>query len=104
MNQQPEDSESSEEPQQPVAQAGVPLAGQAMVGCQVSLEDLFRYMDGHLDEQRQQEVREKLSSCSETAKYYHFQASFRHLIGKGCKSELPADLSQRIFRSLPDQT
>ena len=97
MNQQPEDSN------EPAGSPGIPLAGQQPVGCQPSLEELYNYMDGYMDEQRQAAVRTHLSNCGGCEEFYHFQASFRHLIGKRCRTELPEDLSKRIFQSIYDQ-
>ena len=64
MNKQPEDSN------EPGGSPGIPLAGQQPVGCQPSLEELYNYMDGYMDEQRQAAVRTHLSKCGGCEEFY----------------------------------
>lgn len=97
MNEQPEDTN------EPAAKSGVPLAGQQPVGCQPSMDELYKYMDGYMDEKRQADVRSHLSHCGGCEELYTFQSSFRHLIGVRCRTEPPKDLSKRIFKSIYDQ-
>ncbi|MGH1489900.1 MAG: anti-sigma factor family protein [Acidimicrobiales bacterium] len=72
------------------------------VGCQPSLEEIYKYMDGYLDEDRQSVVSSHLHNCGGCDDLYHFQAGLKNLLGTRCQSELPADLPQRVFRAITD--
>lgn len=72
------------------------------VGCTPSFAELFRYMDGFLDDGRQADVRSHLDRCGPCDDLYHFQARFRQMIGMRCHVELPPDLPSRIFGAIAD--
>ncbi|MGI9595149.1 MAG: anti-sigma factor family protein [Acidimicrobiales bacterium] len=77
-------------------------AGWGPMGCQPSLEEIYRYMDGYLDEDRQARITSHLHHCGGCDDFYHFQAGLRQLLGTRCRTELPADLAQRVFRAVTD--
>lgn len=85
--------------------AGDPPTGQPQYswGCRPSLEDLYRYMDGMMEVERQSMVQHHLGSCPGCDDFYHFHTGLRKLIGSRCQSELPKDLSERVFRAITDQ-
>jgi mycothiol system anti-sigma-R factor len=78
-----------------------PTSGGAL-GCRPSLEELFRYMDGALDDDRIAHMRSHLDACGGCGELYHFQTGLRHLIEMRCRSELPPDLANRVFRAITD--
>ncbi len=86
------------EPDQPQTRA----AGLGPMGCQPSLEEIYRYMDGYLDEDRQAVISSHLHNCGGCDDFYHFQTGLRDLLGLRCRSELPADLATRVFRAVTD--
>lgn len=72
------------------------------MGCQPSLEEIYRYMDGYLDDDRQAMVSSHLNACGGCDDLYHFHTGLKRLLGTSCRSELPADLPQRVFRAITD--
>jgi mycothiol system anti-sigma-R factor len=84
-------------PTEPSAAAGT---ADRTVGCTPSLAELFRYMDGFLDDGRHAELRSHLDRCGPCDDLYHFQARFRRMIGMRCQVELPPDLADRIFGAI----
>ena len=75
----------------------------SQLGCRPSLEELFHYMDGALDDDRRATMRSHLDACRGCGELYHVQAGFRHLIEMRChQTELPPDLPQRVFQAITD--
>jgi len=88
----------SQEPGQPLAaKAGLPPAG-----CAPSLEELYQYMDGALDETRKAHVQSHLDGCGGCGELYHVQAQFLRLIEVRCKTELPPELPDRVFGAIAE--
>ena len=71
-------------------------------GCSPSLEDLYRYMDGVMEPERQSMVRQHMGDCPGCDDFLHFHTGLQKLIGSKCQSELPEDLSDRVFRAITD--
>lgn len=71
-------------------------------GCQPSLEDLYRYMDGAMDSDRAQLITAHFEHCDGCDDFYHFHTGLRHLVENCCRSELPKDLPDRVFRAITD--
>lgn len=98
---------NEQEPIEPSAdQSAVPMSASGMgpMGCQPSLEEFYKYMDGALDEERQAMIATHLHRCGGCDDFYHFQTGIRQLLGTCCQSELPADLPKRVFRAITDLT
>jgi len=73
------------------------------LGCRPSLEELYRYMDGFLDDDHRAHLRSHIDACGGCGELYHLQAGFRHLIEMRCRqTELPPDLPERVFRAVTD--
>ncbi len=72
------------------------------LGCQPSLEELYRYMDGFLDDGRRERIRSHLEACGGCDELYHFHTGLRHLVGRRCQADLPPDLPQRVFKAITD--
>lgn len=81
----------------PVDPTGAPL------GCTPSLAELFRYMDGFLDDRLRADLQTHLADCPPCGDLYQFQIVFRHMIGRRCQVDLPPDLPDRIFRAIADK-
>lgn len=77
-----------------------PSAEPIPVGYQPSLEEIFQYLDGQLDEDHQSKLSAHLHQCGGCDDIYNFQAGFKRLLGSSCRSQLPADLPQRVFRAI----
>ncbi|MEM7273389.1 MAG: hypothetical protein AAF547_09945 [Actinomycetota bacterium] len=82
--------------------AGTPLPCDPL-RCAPSMEDLCRYIDGQLDAKRQAKLRSQLEACGACDDAYRFQAGLQQLLGQRCRSEMPSDLSTRIFRAIGKQ-
>ena len=90
---------SADEPESPLE-----VDGLGPMGCQPSLEDLYRYMDGYLDEERTAMISSHLHDCGGCDDFYHFQAGLRLLLTTRCRADLPVGLPQRVFRAITDQS
>ena len=97
-------SDQADQPPEPPARTSPtpPQPGDAGLTCTPSFAELFRYMDGVLDQGRDARVRSHLDDCSCCGELYHFQTRFRQMIELRCQVELPPDLPDRIFGSLGD--
>ncbi|MEM9561311.1 MAG: hypothetical protein AAGA93_01755 [Actinomycetota bacterium] len=72
------------------------------VRCNPSLEELYHYMDGFLDEGRAAEVRQRLADCRGCGEIYDVQTQFRRLIEQRCQTELPPDLKDKVFGAIAE--
>ncbi len=72
-------------------------------GCQPSLEDLYSYLDGVMEPERQTMVQNHLGACPGCDDYFHFHSGLQKLVGTRCQSELPRDLPERVFKAIVDQ-
>ena len=82
----------------------IPADGTAQAwGCQPSLEDIYRYMDGAMEPERQTMVQQHLGDCSGCDDYLHFHTGLQKLIGTRCQTELPLDLPDRVFKAITDK-
>lgn len=90
-------------PSTELSAAGPPSPCQEPASCRPSLEDLYRYMDGHLEPQQREAVRRQVDNCGYCQSLLHHQTGFQRLLGERCKTELPQGLSSRIFKSIYDQ-
>ncbi len=70
--------------------------------CRPSLEDLYRYMDGAMEPVQQEHVASHLSACDGCDDFFHFHTGLRRLVGDRCRSELPTDLPDRVFRAIDE--
>lgn len=90
--------EQNPEPEQPRNRP----PGLGPMGCQPSLEEIYQYMDGYLDEAGQAKISSHLHNCGGCDDFYHFHTGLRDLLGLRCRSELPSDLPQRVFRAITE--
>ena len=70
--------------------------------CTPSFEELYRYMDGQLDEGRNAFIRSHLDACGGCGELYELQTQFRRLIELRCQSELPSDLRDKVFGAISE--
>ncbi len=70
--------------------------------CNPSLDELYRYMDGFLDEGREAEVRNRLADCRGCGEIYDLQTQFRRLIEQRCQTELPPNLKDKVFGAIAE--
>lgn len=106
MSDEPTNQESpAEQPADTPSSSAMPTASQAASlpwGCRPSLEELYKYMDGVMEPDRQNMVTSHLDDCSGCDDFFHFHTGLRQLIGQRCQSELPRDLPTRVFRAITD--
>jgi hypothetical protein len=108
-----EHNPASSEHEPPATEAGVEPTGLSAavspeaigggpVRYQPSLEEIFEYLDGHIDADQQAKVQAQLQSSGCCDELFNFQVGVKRLLGSRCRSELPADLPQRVFGSILD--
>lgn len=70
------------------------------VNCRASIEDLYRYMDGHVDERQREQIQHHLSGCGVCGEVVDFESTIQKMIGHKCRSEMPDGLQQRVFGTI----
>lgn len=70
------------------------------VSCRASMEDLYRYMDGYVDDDQRKQIQSHLNGCGGCGEVYDFHAVLHELVGRKCRTEMPEGLQQRVFRSI----
>jgi mycothiol system anti-sigma-R factor len=80
--------------------AAQPGAEPPPMSCTPSFADLFRYMDGFLDDGHRADLRSHLEACGCCGEMYHFQTRFRQMVELRCRVDLPPDLPGRVFGAI----
>ena len=72
------------------------------LSCQPSLEELYNYMDGFLDDERRASLQSHLNACGGCGNLYDFHTELRHLVGRKCQTDLPEGMQQRVRKAIND--
>ena len=68
--------------------------------CDALLHELADFLHGELDADETASLRAHLEDCPPCFETADFQAQLRHLIGKRCREEVPADFQARLLAVL----
>ncbi len=82
--------------------SGPGASGPMSWSCRPSLEDVYRYLDGAMEQRQQDYVASHLSVCDGCEDFLHFHNGLRRLVGDRCRTELPMDLPDRVFRAIDE--
>ena len=78
------------------------------MSCDASIEELYSYLDGVLDQSKANSIKSHLASCPGCDDVYNFHGRLQSLVGQMGRAEMPAELPQRVFNSIlgdfPSQT
>lgn len=77
------------------------------VSCDASIQELYGYLDGALDQSKAQSIQSHLASCSGCDDVFSFHNHLHSMVGQLGRTEMPEELPQRVFGSIlgltPDQ-
>jgi mycothiol system anti-sigma-R factor len=72
-----------------------------VVDCSKVLEDVYLYLDGELDDQQRQEVREHLDECSPCLRLFGVEQEVKILVRRCCGNDsAPDGLRVRVLETL----
>jgi mycothiol system anti-sigma-R factor len=65
--------------------------------CEDALSELYRYLDGELDDQARNEISAHLDGCSPCLEAFDFEVELRRVVATRCQERVPDDLRNRIL-------
>jgi mycothiol system anti-sigma-R factor len=68
--------------------------------CSDVLGELYRFLDGELDDQARVRITLHLDGCSPCLEAFDFEADLRRVIANRCRDQVPDDLRQRILGAI----
>lgn len=71
-----------------------------MSDCNETLQELYEYLDGHLDEDLRHQIKSHLDDCSPCLEAYDFEAELRQVVRNRCVDQVPQSLRDRIARAI----
>lgn len=79
------------------------MSDREMIRCEEALERVYEYLDGELDAEWMERVREHVEVCKRCYPYFNFERIFLdHVRSKGLRSERSEELESRIRDVLRD--
>lgn len=74
-----------------------------MISCEEAVEKVYEYLDGELDAEMMERIREHIQVCKRCYPYFNFERIFLdHIRSKGLRSERSEQLETRIRDMLRD--
>ena len=68
--------------------------------CSDVLGQLYRFLDGELDDRARVRITAHLDDCSPCLEAFDFEADLRRVIANRCRDEVPDDLRARILGAI----
>jgi mycothiol system anti-sigma-R factor len=68
--------------------------------CDDALNELYRYIDGELDEATRVRISAHLDDCSPCLEAFDFEAELRRVVASRCQERVPDELRDRILNVL----
>ena len=84
-----DEPDTTSEQDRPTTSLPVDPTPGSQLGCRPSLEELFHYMDGALDDDRRATMRSHLDACRGCGELYHVQAGYRPICPSGSSRPSP---------------
>jgi mycothiol system anti-sigma-R factor len=72
--------------------------------CNDALYELYRYLDGQLDDARRTAIKHHLDDCPPCYEAFDFEMELRVVIAKKCHETVPEHLKLRIAAALEHET
>ncbi len=70
------------------------------VSCDASIQELYGYLDGALDQGKAQSIQSHLASCSGCDDVFNFHNHLHSIVGQFGRTEMPEELPNRVFGSI----
>ena len=71
-----------------------------MSDCNETLQELYEYLDGQLDDDIRHQIKNHLDDCSPCLGAYDFEAELRQVVRNRCVDQVPQSLRDRIARAI----
>ena len=68
--------------------------------CEESLQELWRYLDGELTDEKRRVIKAHLDECPPCVEAADFEDELRKLIAQKCRDEVPESLRRRIAEAI----
>jgi mycothiol system anti-sigma-R factor len=68
--------------------------------CEDALSELYRYLDGELDDATRVRISAHLDGCSPCLEAYDFEVELRRVVVSRCQEQVPEELRARILEVL----
>jgi anti-sigma factor (TIGR02949 family) len=79
------------------------MSDREMISCEQAVERVYEFLDGELDAETMEQVREHIEVCKRCYPYFNFERIFLdHIRSKGLRSERSERLEARIRDALSD--
>lgn len=74
-----------------------------MISCQEAAEKVYEYLDGELEGETNEQVREHIAMCKRCYPYFNFERIFLdHIRGQGHRAEKSEALEKKVLRMLSE--
>lgn len=71
-----------------------------MSDCNETLQELYEYLDGQLNDDIRHQIKSHLDDCSPCLGAYDFEAELRQVVRNRCVDQVPQSLRDRIARAI----
>jgi mycothiol system anti-sigma-R factor len=68
--------------------------------CEDALSELYRYIDGELDDATRVRISAHLDNCSPCLEAFDFEVELRRVVASRCQERVPDELRDRILNVL----
>jgi mycothiol system anti-sigma-R factor len=68
--------------------------------CEQALHELYRFLDGELNDERRALIAVHIESCSTCLGAFDFEAELRMVVSQKCRDTVPDALRERIARAI----
>lgn len=68
--------------------------------CQDAISELYRYIDGELDDTARVRISAHLDACSPCLEAFDFEVELRRVVASRCQERVPDELRDRILNVL----
>lgn len=69
-------------------------------GCREAIEELYVYLDGHLDDARREAIRHHVEECGPCLDTFDFHAELQRVVSTRCQEQLPDGLRDRVLAAI----
>jgi len=71
--------------------------------CEQALHELYRFLDGELNDERRALIAVHIESCSTCLGAFDFEAELRMVVSQKCRDTVPDALRERIARAIGEE-
>lgn len=64
--------------------------------CQQAIAELYSFLDGHLTDEKRQNIQQHLDDCSPCLEAFEFETELRAVVAFRCQEQVPDALRQKV--------